>query len=48
VAAACAAIREAGIAPLTQDRVLYPDIRRAEQLLRGGALVAAAQGASAG
>jgi histidine ammonia-lyase len=47
VAAACAAIRTAGIAPLTRDRVLYPDIRRAEQLLRAGTLVAAARAASA-
>jgi histidine ammonia-lyase len=48
VAAACATIRGAGIAPLTRDRVLYPDIRRAELLLRGGTLVAAARAAATG
>lgn len=48
VAAAYAAIRAAGILPLTQDRVLYPDIRRAELLLRGGTLVDAARSASVG
>ena len=46
VAAAYNAIRAAGILPLTQDRVLYPDIRRADLLLRGGTLVAAARHAA--
>jgi histidine ammonia-lyase len=35
-------LRDAGIAVLTQDRVLYPDIRKATQLVRGGGLVRAA------
>lgn len=47
VAAACRALRDAGIAPLTQDRVLYPDIRRAETLLRSGSLIVTARSASA-
>jgi len=46
IAAACAAIRDAGIPPLTQDRVLYPDIRKALGLVRSGALVKAAREAS--
>ncbi len=41
-AAAYAAVREAGILPLTQDRVLYPDIRKTLQLVRSGVLVSAA------
>jgi histidine ammonia-lyase len=40
------AMRSAGIAVLTQDRVLYPDIRRAVRLLRSGALVGAAREAT--
>ena len=44
-AAACHLIRQAGIAPLIQDRVLYPDIRRMQGLVRSGALVASARGA---
>ena len=36
-------LRDAGIAVLIQDRVLYPDIRRAVQLVRDGALVRAAR-----
>jgi len=40
------AIREAGIAPLTQDRVLYPEIRKALALVRSGALVLAASEAT--
>jgi histidine ammonia-lyase len=40
------AMRAAGIAPLTQDRVLYPDIRRAVRLLRSGSLVSAARESS--
>src|SRR5262249_168638 len=40
--AAYEAMRSAGIAVLTQDRVLYPDIRRAVRLLRSGSLVGAA------
>ena len=47
VAAACHKLREAGIAPLTHDRVLYPDIRRAVRLLRDGSLLAAARAAAA-
>jgi len=44
--AVCQAIREAGIVPLTQDRVLYPDIRKALALVRSGALVRAAREAA--
>jgi histidine ammonia-lyase len=44
--AAYEAMRAAGIAVLTQDRVLYPDIRMAVRLLRGGSLVGAARGAT--
>jgi len=40
------AIRAAGIAPLRQDRVLYPEIRKVVELVRSGALVQAARGAS--
>jgi histidine ammonia-lyase len=36
-------LRDAGIAVLTQDRVLYPDIRKAILLLRSGALMHAVQ-----
>ncbi len=43
VGAAYAALREAGIEPLTRDRVLQPDIRRAVRLLRGGELIKAAR-----
>jgi histidine ammonia-lyase len=39
-------MRSAEIAVLTQDRVLYPDIRRAAQLLRSGSLVRAARQAA--
>jgi histidine ammonia-lyase len=35
-------IRDAGVDFLKQDRVLYPDIRKALQLMRSGALVQAA------
>jgi histidine ammonia-lyase len=35
--------RDAGIDLLTQDRVLYPDIRKAIQLVRSGSLVRAAK-----
>jgi histidine ammonia-lyase len=44
--AACEALRAAGVAVLTEDRVLFPDIRTAVRLLRGGALVAAAREAT--
>ena len=37
--AAYTAVRAAGIAPLTQDRVLYPDIRKAVGLIRSGRLL---------
>ena len=40
-------LRAAGIAVLTQDRVLYPEIRTAIHLLRNGSLVRAAREASA-
>lgn len=36
-------MREAGITLLTQDRVLYPDIRKAQQLVKSGKLVQAAR-----
>jgi histidine ammonia-lyase len=36
-------LRDAEITVLTQDRVLYPDIRKATQLVRGGGLVRAAR-----
>jgi histidine ammonia-lyase len=39
-------LRSAGIAVLTQDRVLYPDIRKAVRLVRSGSLVRAAREAS--
>jgi histidine ammonia-lyase len=39
-------LRDAGIAMLVQDRVLYPDIRKAIRLVRGGSLVHAAREAS--
>jgi histidine ammonia-lyase len=45
--AAVAELRAAGIAVLTQDRVLYPDIRKAVGLLRSGSLVRAARAATA-
>jgi histidine ammonia-lyase len=38
-------LRAAGIAVLTHDRVLYPDIRTAIRLLRSGSLVSAARAA---
>jgi histidine ammonia-lyase len=41
-------LRSAGIAVLTQDRVLYPDIRKAVQLVRNGSLVRAAREAEEG
>jgi histidine ammonia-lyase len=44
--AAWKTIRDAGISPLTQDRVLYPDIRKALSLVRSGELVRAARQAS--
>jgi histidine ammonia-lyase len=44
--AAYEAMRSAGITVLTQDRVLYPDIRLAVRLLRSGALVGAARDAT--
>jgi histidine ammonia-lyase len=40
-------LRSAGIAVLTQDRVLYPDIRKVVQLVRGRSLVRAARQAAA-
>jgi histidine ammonia-lyase len=39
-------MREAGVAVVTQDRVLYPDIRKAIQLVRSGSLVRAARKAA--
>jgi histidine ammonia-lyase len=36
-------MRAAGVEFLTQDRVLYPDIRKALHLVRSGALVQAAR-----
>jgi histidine ammonia-lyase len=42
--AAYAAFRSAGIAALTTDRVLYPDIRRAIGLVRSGSLLRAVGG----
>jgi histidine ammonia-lyase len=39
-------MRAAGIAVLTQDRVLYPDIRKAIHLVRSGSLVRAARQAA--
>jgi histidine ammonia-lyase len=44
--AAYDALRAAGVAPLTQDRVLFPDIRSAVSLLRRRGLVAAARRAT--
>lgn len=44
--AAYEAIRAAGIQPLTQDRVLYPEIRKALELVRSGTLVRAAREAA--
>jgi len=44
--AAYRAVRAAGILPLKQDRVLYPDIRKAVELVRSGILVAAAREAA--
>jgi histidine ammonia-lyase len=41
--AALQVLRSAGIPMLTQDRVLYPDIRKAIQLVRNGSLVCAAR-----
>jgi histidine ammonia-lyase len=41
--AASDVLRSAGVAVLTQDRVLAPDIRRAVRLLRSGSLVRAAR-----
>jgi histidine ammonia-lyase len=41
--AAYQVLRGAGIAILTQDRVLYPEIRKAIQLVRNGSLVRAAR-----
>ena len=45
--AAYAVLRGAGVAPLTQDRAQFPDIRRVVALLRRGALVEAARRATA-
>jgi histidine ammonia-lyase len=39
-------LRSAGIAVLTQDRVLYPDIRKAIRLVRSGELLRAARAAT--
>jgi histidine ammonia-lyase len=44
--AAYEAMRAAGVAVLTQDRVLYPDIRTAVRLLRGGSLLGVARQAT--
>jgi histidine ammonia-lyase len=44
--AAHQALRSAGIAVLTQDRVLYPDIRKAVRLVRDGSLARAAREAA--
>jgi histidine ammonia-lyase len=44
--AAYQVLREAGIAVLTQDRVLYPDIRKVVQLVRSRALVRVAREAA--
>jgi histidine ammonia-lyase len=44
--AACRLLRSAGVEVLTQDRVLYPDIRKAVQLVRGRSLVRAAREAA--
>jgi histidine ammonia-lyase len=44
--AAYKCIRQAGIPMLTQDRVLYPEIRTVLQLVRDGSLVEAAQQAT--
>jgi histidine ammonia-lyase len=44
--AAFQVLRSGGIAVLTQDRVLYPDIRKALQLVRSGSLVRAAREAT--
>jgi histidine ammonia-lyase len=44
--AACQVLRSAGIAVLMQDRVLFPDIRKALQLVRSGSLVRAAREAT--
>jgi histidine ammonia-lyase len=44
--AAYGLLRDAGIEVLTQDRVLYPDVRKAIQLVRSGALLRAAREAS--
>jgi histidine ammonia-lyase len=41
-------LRSSGIAVLTQDRVLYPDIRKAIHLVRSGSLVRAAREAAGG
>jgi histidine ammonia-lyase len=41
--AAYQVLRTAGIAELTQDRVLYPDIRKAVRLVHSGSLVRAAR-----
>jgi histidine ammonia-lyase len=46
--AAVAKLRAAGIAVLTQDRVLYPYIRKAIRLVRSGSLVRAARAATPG
>jgi histidine ammonia-lyase len=46
--AAHAALRATGIAIVTQDRVLYPDIRKAILLVRNGSLVEAARAAAGG
>jgi histidine ammonia-lyase len=44
--AAWPVLLDAGIGPLTRDRVLYPDIRTARRFLRSGALSRAANDAS--
>jgi histidine ammonia-lyase len=45
-AAALDTLRDAGISVLKQDRVLYPDIRQATHLVRGGTLLHAARAAT--
>jgi histidine ammonia-lyase len=45
--AAVEVLRSAGVPFLTQDRVLYPDIRKAIRLLRDGSLLHAAREATA-
>jgi hypothetical protein len=44
--AALDVLKAAGIAALTQDRVLYPDIRKAIRMVRSGQLLRAARAAT--